>query len=216
MIEALLRPTRLYRAVDVLARPCPVPKSPGVYAWYFKQLPPSIHAKDCHRHDDLILLYVGISPKAPPTNGTKPSRSTLRKRLRTHYAGNAYGSTLRLTLGCLLTAQLGIQLRRVGSGDRYTFTNPGEQLLDRWMADHAFVTWLAIDQPWEAESKLLSSELRLPLNLAGNPGLDVGLREIRRAARRNADLLEIVVDSGGPRRRPWATTLSQVDRCTTQ
>jgi hypothetical protein len=30
------------------------------------------------------------------------------------YAGNAGGSTLRKTLGCLLAGQLGIQLRRVG------------------------------------------------------------------------------------------------------
>lgn len=32
----------------------------------------------------------------------------------------ACGSTLRLTLGCLLAEQLGIQLRRVGSGARVT------------------------------------------------------------------------------------------------
>jgi hypothetical protein len=49
-------------------------------------------------------------------------------------------TTLWRTLGCLLEAQLGIQLRRVSSGHRYTFTNPGEQLLDRWMDQYAFVT----------------------------------------------------------------------------
>lgn len=52
-----------------------------------------------------MLLYVGISPKAPPSNGGAPSRSTLRKRLQTHYRGNAEGSTLRKTLGCLLAGQ---------------------------------------------------------------------------------------------------------------
>jgi hypothetical protein len=46
------------------------------------------------------------------------SRQNLRKRLRYHYRGNAYGSTLRLTLGALLNEQLIIQLRRVGSGSR--------------------------------------------------------------------------------------------------
>jgi hypothetical protein len=108
---------------------------------------------------------------------------------------------LRLTLGCLLAPRLGFQLRRVGSGRRYTFTNPGEQLLDQWMADHAFVTWAEIDRPWEAEVKLLSSGLRLPLNLAGNPNLERAPSETRCAARRQADLLDIVVDSGGPRRK---------------
>ena len=198
--EALLRPTRLYRAVDVLTRPTPVPASAGIYAWYFNEVAPGIDPSGCHRHDDLVLLYAGISPKAPPTNGRKPSRSTLRQRLRTHYAGNAEGSTLRLTLGCLLASQLRFRLRRVGSGHRYTFTNPGEQLLDQWMADHAFVTWVEIDGLWEAEAKLLSSGLRLPLNLAGcTPRLAKGHVEAR-VARRDADLLDIVADNGGPDR----------------
>ena len=48
------------------------------------------------------------------------------------YRGNAYGSTLRLTLGCLLADQLGIELRRVGSGTRLTFGD-GEQALSEWM-----------------------------------------------------------------------------------
>jgi GIY-YIG catalytic domain len=75
--------------------------------------------------------------------------------------GNAEGSTLRRTPGCLLSAQLSIQLRRVGSGVRYTFTNPGEQLLDQWMGGHAFVTWVEIDAPWQLEEHLLSSGLIL-------------------------------------------------------
>jgi len=49
----------------------------------------------------------------------------LRQRLRTHYAGNAGGSTLRKILGCLPADELGIQLRRVGSGTRKTFVEGG-------------------------------------------------------------------------------------------
>jgi hypothetical protein len=201
MTEALFKPARLYTSADVLARPTLVPARPGIYAWYFDEPPRGVDSRECHRHGDLVLLYVGISPKEPPTNGRPPSSSTLRKRLWTHYAGNAAGSTLRLTLGCLLAAQLGFQLRRVGTGRRYTFTNPGEQLLDRWMADHAYVTWLEVDRPWEVETMVLSSGLLLPLNLAGNPAADAGISETRRAARRHAALLEVVADSGGPRRR---------------
>ncbi|WP_374120389.1 GIY-YIG nuclease family protein [Mesorhizobium onobrychidis] len=55
-----------------------------------------------------------MSPKAPPLNGARPSSQNVRSRLRTHYSGNAAGSTLRRTLGCLLAAELGIELRRVG------------------------------------------------------------------------------------------------------
>src|SRR6476620_6502385 len=72
-------------------------RSPGVYAWYFDQVPPGISATRCHRLGDRTLLYVGISPKEPPKNGAPESRQTLRSRLRTHFSGNAAGSTLRLT-----------------------------------------------------------------------------------------------------------------------
>ncbi|WP_386143941.1 GIY-YIG nuclease family protein [Streptomyces yanii] len=44
----------------------------------------------------------------------RTSTQNLRTRVRYHYRGNAAGSTLRLTLGCLL----GLELRRVGSGKR--------------------------------------------------------------------------------------------------
>jgi hypothetical protein len=141
--------SRLYSGSEVGNRPCPVPACPGVYAFYFDEPPRGIDSQDCHRVDKHVLLYVGIAPKPPPLNGAAPSKSHLRQRLRTHYYGNAAGSTLRRTLGCLLSTQLGIQLRRVGSGGRYTFTNPGEQLLDDWIRQHAFVTWVETDVPWE-------------------------------------------------------------------
>jgi hypothetical protein len=201
-IHHLLHPQHLYSASEVLCRPCPVPASPGVYAWYFDAPLPFIDASACHRIDGRALLYVGISPKAPSIKGARPSRSTLRQRIRTHYRGNAEGSTLRRTLGCLLSSQLSIQLRRVGSGGRYTFTNLGEQALDRWMDQHAFVTWVEAEVPWEIEKALLSSGLSLPLNVDGNTALEAAamLSAIRLKARRLADELEIVSDNGGPRR----------------
>jgi hypothetical protein len=112
VVSLLLYPDRLYTALDVGCRPCPVPPRPGVYAWYFDEQPPDVDTTACHRVDDRYLLYVGISPKALALNGKPPSRSTLRQRIRTHYFGNAEGSTLRRTLGCLLSSKLGIALRR--------------------------------------------------------------------------------------------------------
>jgi hypothetical protein len=101
-----------------------------------------------------------------------------------------------------LAPQLAIQLRRVGSGGRYTFTNPGEQALDRWMDRHAFVTWVEAKAPWEIEKKLLSSGLSLPLNVDGNATQEAAalLKAVRLKARHLADQLEIVHDNGGPRR----------------
>ena len=179
-----------------------MPASPGVYAFYFDVPPPGIETKDCHRVHQHALLYFGIAPKPPPRNGRAPSRAHLRQRLRTHYYGNAEGSTLRRTLGCLLSDQLAIKLRRVGSGSRYTFTNPGEQLLDAWMSQHAFVTWVETSAPWELEAHLLASGLRLPLNLHGNPWAEAVayLSTVRLKARQLADQLPVILDNGGPRK----------------
>jgi len=106
------------------------------------------------------------------------------------------------TLGCLLGSQLGIHLRRVGSGTRYTFTNPGEQLLDKWMAQHAFVGWVETENPWHVEAEILSSAVTLPLNLAGKakPETTLWLKAARAAARQQADQLEVIANNGGPRR----------------
>jgi hypothetical protein len=41
------------------------------------------------------------------------------------------------------------------------------------MRQHASVTWVETNRPWELELRLLSSGLGLPLNLHGNP-LDRG------------------------------------------
>jgi hypothetical protein len=117
---------------EVLARPSPVPAVAGIYAWYFSPLPIAVDTSGCVQVDGWRLLFVGISPKPPPANGAAASRQQLRSRLRQHYRGNAASSTLRLTLGCLLAGQLGLQLRRVGGGQRLTFAD-GEQVLSAWM-----------------------------------------------------------------------------------
>jgi len=120
--------------------------------------------------------------------------------MRDHFSGNAEGSTLRLTLGCLLSEPLNIRLRRVGSGRRRTFTNPGEIVLDTWMARHALVAWASVEEPWLVEQSLLST-VPLPLNLQGNNHPFVPtLRGIRRAAKEVALILPVVTDNGGPRR----------------
>lgn len=157
----------IHTRLEVLAKPCPVPAATGVYGWWFEHLPASdIDTSDCYQRDGRTLLYAGISPSKPPTNGKAPSRQTVRTRIRYHYRGNAAGSTLRLTLGSLLSDHLGIQLRRIGSGNRLHF-HTGEWLLDEWMAEHAFVSWVAHPAPWVLEDDLIAT-FDLPLNLMGN------------------------------------------------
>jgi hypothetical protein len=187
----LLRPARLWTREEVLARPSPVPAAAGIYAWYFSPPPLMVDTKGCVEVDGWRLLYVGISPKPPPANGTPASRQHLRSRLRQHYRGNAAGSTLRLTLGCLLAAQLGMQLRRVGSSQRLTFAD-GEPVLSAWMGRHARVCWMPHPQPWELEQALVA-RLDLPLNLDGNTRhlFSPQLRAARAAAKTTARALPI-------------------------
>jgi hypothetical protein len=40
LTAALLRPTHLFTRQEVLSKPSPVPPRPGVYAWYFREVPP--------------------------------------------------------------------------------------------------------------------------------------------------------------------------------
>jgi hypothetical protein len=56
-----------------------------------------------------------------------------------------FGSTLKLTLGCFLSEQLGIELRRVGRSERLTFAH-GEAALSAWMYENAFVCWTVCEQ----------------------------------------------------------------------
>ena len=103
---------------------------------------------------------------------------------------------MRKTLGCLLAGELGIQLRRVGSGSRMTF-GLGEQALSAWMADNAFVSWVVREAPWELEDDLIAA-LDLPLNLKGNQGNSFHpvLSEVRARCVAQARSLPVLANSG--------------------
>ena len=160
-IRSISNPTVLYSRPMVLSTPCPVPPARGVYGWFFKEIPSTTPTSGCVTKGDLTLLYVGIAPK------NDLSGQSLRKRIAYHYRGNAEGSTLRLTLGVLLAEKNGFPLRRVGSGRRMTFTHLGEQWLDRWMEQNAFVCWVEHPSPWQVEASVFRT-LSLPLNLQDN------------------------------------------------
>jgi hypothetical protein len=119
--------TRLCSRAEIVADPCPVPGSPGVYAWFFREIPPQVPTAGCGRT-------------------------------------NAEGSTVRMTLGCLLSDTLGIRLQRLGN--RFTF-GAGEAVLSEWIGRNAFVSWTLDPEPWLLEDRLIAS-LDLPLNLQGN------------------------------------------------
>jgi hypothetical protein len=148
-----------------------------------------VPADGCLSFGGNTLLYLGI---APDIENKPNSRSTLLKRIRQHYRGNAEGSTLRRTLGVLLEPKSGFPLRRVGSGKRITLTHAGEQYIDQWMEKNAFVTWMVHPEPWIIEHQLLR-QVSSPLNISGNSlhPFYLNLRMMRAAALKRARELPI-------------------------
>ncbi|MDH6223507.1 GIY-YIG nuclease family protein [Streptomyces sp. MJP52] len=177
-VTALTHPDRLWSVEEVLTSPGPVPAAAGVYGWHFEEPPhPALPGRR--------LLYVGMAPRFM---ATRTSTQNLRTRVRYHCRGNAEGSTLRLSLGCLL----GLELRRVGSGKRMTFGREGEARLSAWMVDNARVCWVEHEEPTALESQLIS-QLDLPLNIDQNShnGFHGRLKGIRAEARARARELPI-------------------------
>ena len=127
--EALLNPARLWTRSEVLVRDCPVPREPGVYAWYFREIPPGVPTTDCRQALGATLLYVGISPKKPP------SGQDLRRRIRYHYCGNAEGSTLRHADEVFLTSSV-LGVRPVFRIDGRAVRNGAPGPLARRLAEH--------------------------------------------------------------------------------
>ena len=151
----------IFTRQQVLAQTGLIPATRGVYAWYFRDVPPGVPTGGCYTRDGLTLLYLGISPK------NTQSSQNLRKRVAYHYKGNAEVSTLRLTLGALLAPFSDFPLRRAGSGKRMTFTHLGEQWLDDWLERNALVCWTEHPEPWLHEHELLAAH-SLPLNIQDN------------------------------------------------
>ena len=196
---ALTNPKVLYDRNEVLSKLCPIPSESGVYAWYFRDIPNNVPLDKCISKDSLTLLYVGISPNKV----SKPnSKQDIKKRIKMHYQGNAEGSTLRKTLGILLSGKSQFPLRRVGSGNRKTFTHLGEQWLDNWMERNAFVCWQTHPQPEKLEEEMIKT-LSLPLNIKGNDDhiFASELNRLRKEATRTARELPTFIEDKGQSRR---------------
>jgi hypothetical protein len=183
-LKAKLRAQPLYRWAHLASNPRLPPRKSGVYAWFFHSIPPGVPTNQCVRRDRSVLLYVGISP------ARKASGANLHTRIRYHFLGNAEGSTLRRTLGCLLGKRLRLTLRRVGSGKRMTF-DPREHALTAWMKRHLRVAWILTTRPRLLEKRFFAA-LTLPMNLEGNAHSPFypRLKHIRAKAIRRARALQ--------------------------
>jgi hypothetical protein len=119
----------------------------------------------------------------------------------------------------MLADELGLEMRRVGSGNRLTFCD-GEKRLSEWLGGNAFVTWEVTPEPWLLEQDLIHA-VPLPLNLDQNAShtFCATLAGIRRAARETARALPLwkaeQAHAGGHRSRlflPWLSGLCSPER----
>ncbi|PVE19073.1 hypothetical protein DDA93_06530 [Arthrobacter sp. Bz4] len=149
------------------------PRVKGIYGWLFT--PGSLPVPDASYSytDGFALMYVGIAPKKPDSNG-KESTSRLRPRLAAHYNRDASRSTLRLTLGVLLAEELSLSLGV--HGGRLNWGVDGEAQLTRWINANARVAWAENSTPWDVEDELLAYAT-LALNIDGRT--DAFSRELR-------------------------------------
>lgn len=166
--ERILSPRSLTHPADVRG----VPAEPGIYGWWMRVGRLDVPPADYREYDGFELLYVGISPRKPSAAG-RTSKGNIRKRLNQHVNGNASQSTLRRTLGVLLTAPLGLTLSLHNGRAHY---GEGEPLITRWMHENARVACAIDPKPWEAEEELLK-HAALALNIDGR-GSDAFARSV--------------------------------------
>jgi hypothetical protein len=164
--EALLHPDHLYSVTELRAAPTLIPRSGGIYAWWFLNGPPGVPLDGTTIHAGRRLLYVGIAPRKPSAVG-RPSTRTLRTRLLNHCRGPLASSTLRRTLSVLLQAELELCLAVTNAG-KLKMSSDNESRLTQWMDENAQVFWIVHPEPWEVEDYLLKSTVRLPLNIRGS------------------------------------------------
>jgi hypothetical protein len=182
--EYFKSPDILWSPLELREFPENVPKLKGVYGWYFGTIPRGIPRKPFIESKGWKLLYIGIAGQSPT------SLHVLRSRAGQHLKGNAEGSTLRMSLGCLLQEELGIRLQtqRTG-GNTFWFGEKGEKKLSQWLKAWARIAWCVEATPWESEKDIFATygEL-LPLNIKDNPKNEFRkeLKRIRSDCRKKA------------------------------
>jgi GIY-YIG catalytic domain len=146
---------------DVLQSPRLLPAAPGFYSWWSRRGALAVVPHVPHPlHDDICLLYVGISP------ARETSRQTIRSRvIGNHLNGNVGSSTFRFVLAALLIDAL--ELQPYLRGTKVALSAHDNARLSAWQREHLLLTSFAQEQPWEIESEVIA-QFGPPLNSAAN------------------------------------------------
>lgn len=183
----------LWSREALLDNPRLVPNGPGVYVWFFPPIVPGLADAARTKREGRTLMYLGVAGRAAAPADEGRGEGTLWHQTQVDLHGDAGKSALRLALGCLMADQLGITLRRAGSGQRLTFTRDGERRLSEWIARHGRVGWMSHPDP-QTIAPDIRRRLSLPLNLDGNSGDNVNapIRSIVANAQANARAMPVV------------------------
>jgi len=158
-ISLLTKTSKLYSREEIVNNPSIIPEEYGFHAWFFSHVPKPIPLDNTFHRDGYTLLFLGSVPLK------KGSSSNLRKSIvNQHLKGNAYDSTLRLSLACLLKEQLGISLAKHGSR---IFLGDDEEILDEWLNKNARIAYFVDNEPWLDKVEMIK-RLDLPLNIEYN------------------------------------------------
>ncbi len=161
----VLEPTKLLRPTDILAYIEENKIAHGLYGWWFdhelSNVPSGGCLEICGRH----LLYIGIAPPKDRPNRLGSATPMKRRLWRNHLYGSVRSSTLRLSLAALLRDQLNFQFFR-DNRNRVRMGKAYEDKLTAWMEDHAGISVVHHDTPWQLEEKLVRNGPPLPLNLS--------------------------------------------------
>ena len=168
--KQVLEPAKLIRPVEVLTHIEENEVTHGLYGWWFDGALPEVPRGGCREFDGRQLLYIGIAP--PKNRPTRPGSATpVKRRLwRNHLRGTVRSSTLRLSLAALLQDQLDLEFYRDAWG-RVRMEKEHEEKLTGWIHQHAAISLVQHNAPWQLEEALIRNGPLLPLNLSmsGHP-----------------------------------------------
>lgn len=157
-VNYFAKPDEVFSLKDLQKNPTLCPSRPGVYGWYFDEPPPYVPKNGCTPvktgfwpfRTTLWLLYIGQADK-------------LKDRImKYHIGGGHYAqgtmSSLRLSLGCLLSDRFGLKLY-------YPPESFGEKdkKLNKWLEEHARIAWIET-QYLDAMELGAIEKYTLPLN----------------------------------------------------
>lgn len=173
-------PWTLFTLSEVLNKPSAAPDEPGIYAWWFDELP-NVPLEGALEQCGFRLAYIGIAAYR------EGSRRTLRQRLRNHCKGPIATSTLRRSLAAILIDKL--DLHPFVEAGKIRLSHTEETRLSGWLASNGRVAWITNDTPWVYETELLKNGPPLALNIKGNDHIFVKkLLSLRKSLSLNRDI----------------------------